>query len=523
MEPPIMEDYFLLLDFFRNRPARDAARADYDLAFLNALTRASSAREASVWSLTAQGRLKLVAGTNVTPGQIGDLELLPGEGVGGAALVSRRAVAVEDAWSLPIHDRRVDNRIGFRTLSMISAPILYGHQALGVVNILNHATDGPFPPIWQERLTAVASIYGATLALAGRPESSARGGRPGKPPPETTGLPGEESASAIVGASGAIGDALHLCIKAGACNLPVLVLGETGTGKELAARRIHLVGPRAQGPFVAVNCAGLPETILESELFGHVKGAFSGASAHRRGKFVAASGGTLFLDEIADMSPTCQAKILRALQEGTVTPVGSDEPVRTDVRVVAATNRDLREAMAGGNFREDLYYRLCGIEIVMPPLRQRRQDIPLLAAWFIRKAARENRVPVKEESRSLSREAVEVLLGHNWPGNVRELEQAVYATLAVAETEIIGREDLPGWLCRGAGPLSTAPAPPAAAPGPARETPSTHAGEGERYLRALEETRYPGTGRWNLAAAARELGVPRKTLGYRLKKLGLLP
>ena len=311
--------------------------------------------------------------------------------------------------------------------------------------------------------------------------------------------------------------------------MPILILGETGTGKELAARRIHEASDRTRGPFLAVNCAAVTENLLESELFGHLKGAFTGATQDRQGKFVAASGGTLFLDEVGDLILASQAKILRALEEKKVTPVGSEKAVNYNARIIAATNHDLAKMTELGTFREDLYYRLCGIEILMPPLRERVEDIPLLAMHFLNKAiAEQKKKNHRQDSLRLSREAREVLLSFEWPGNIRQLEQAVLAAAAICEDHEIKPEDFPGWLHH-AMKLELQMPMTQSASSSAFDEPSAVTkddaffDEGrERYLKVLDSTKYPGTGRWNVSAASRELGIPRKTFTYRLKKLGFI-
>ena len=208
----------------------------------------------------------------------------------------------------------------------------------------------------------------------------------------------------------------------------VLITGETGTGKELAARSLHLAGPRCRGPWVAVNCSALPENLLEAELFGHVKGAFTGAIQNRTGRFEEAQGGTLFLDEIGDLPLELQSKLLRVLQERELQRLGSSETIRLDVRIVAATNCDLAERIVQGRFREDLYYRLNVVPIHLPPLRQRRGDIPVLASYFVEKVCRLEEIP----SKRLVPEAIDRLSNHSWPGNVRQLENAVEMAVALS-------------------------------------------------------------------------------------------
>jgi Nif-specific regulatory protein len=222
-------------------------------------------------------------------------------------------------------------------------------------------------------------------------------------------------------------------------NSTVLIRGESGTGKELAARAIHLNSPRRDRPFIAVNCAALTETLLESELFGHEKGAFTGAIALKKGKLEVADGGTLFLDEIGEMSPQLQSKLLRVLQEREFERVGATRTLKVDIRVIAATNKDLEEAIRNGSFRRDLYFRLNVVDVTMPPLRERREDIPLLAKHF---TARYSQM-CKRRVTGLSAEALECLVNYEWPGNVRELENAIERAVVLGSTERIQPEDLP--------------------------------------------------------------------------------
>jgi DNA-binding NtrC family response regulator len=219
----------------------------------------------------------------------------------------------------------------------------------------------------------------------------------------------------------------------------VLILGESGTGKELTARAIHQHSPRSDGPFVPVNCSAIPVELLESELFGHVRGAFTGATSTREGLFAAAHGGTLFLDEVGDLPPMAQVKLLRVLQEGETKRVGSDRTRTVDVRVIAATNVDLRERMLNGKFREDLFYRLNVVAITLPPLRERREDVPLLAAHFLRKYAER----VGRPGREVSAEAIRLLQQQEWPGNVRELENAIEYAVVFCRGDVVTAADLP--------------------------------------------------------------------------------
>ncbi|MBI4419217.1 MAG: sigma-54-dependent Fis family transcriptional regulator [Gemmatimonadetes bacterium] len=276
----------------------------------------------------------------------------------------------------------------------------------------------------------------------------------------------------------------------------VLIRGETGTGKELIARAIHYNSGDAGEPFVPVNCTALPTTLLESELFGHTRGSFTGAVADRRGRFALAGRGTIFLDEIGDTAPEFQAKLLRVLQDREYYPVGGERPERTEARVIAATHRALEELVAAGRFREDLYYRLRVVEIQVPPLRERLGDLPILAEHLVRRAAEEmHRGPAV-----ISREAVETLLAHDWPGNVRELENALTRALVLSTGNVVRPELLT---------LAARPGPPVAELSTLEEVERRH------VARVLEATR------GHKARAAHILGVSRPRLNRLIEKYGL--
>ncbi|MGH7894185.1 MAG: sigma-54-dependent transcriptional regulator, partial [Candidatus Binatia bacterium] len=262
----------------------------------------------------------------------------------------------------------------------------------------------------------------------------------------------------LLGSGPAMQAVYDLVERAAPTNASVLVTGESGTGKELIARAVHRRSRRGAEPFVAVNCAAIPETLIESELFGHVRGAFTDARGARTGLFLQAHGGTLFLDEIGDLPLALQPKLLRALQERCVRPVGADTEVPCDVRVIAATNRDLEAAVREGRFREDLFFRLAVILVPVPPLRDRGSDVLLLAQHFIARSAKEADVAV----RGLSPAAAERLLAHEWPGNVRELQNAIERAVALARTDVVGVDDLPA---RVTGPRATGASVDATPPG----------------------------------------------------------
>jgi transcriptional regulator with PAS, ATPase and Fis domain len=287
----------------------------------------------------------------------------------------------------------------------------------------------------------------------------------------------------------------------------VLLTGESGTGKEVVARFLHRGSPRAPGPFVALNCAALPETLLESELFGHEKGAFTGALAARPGRIEQAAGGVLFLDEVGEMSPAVQAKLLRVLQERELQRLGGTRTLRADVRVVAATNRDLEAALARGQFREDLYYRLRVFEIRLPPLRERRGDILAMAEAFLAELGE----AVGRPAAGISREARDALLSYPWPGNVRELRNALERATILCDGGLITLEHLPMGLGRG----EARPAPGS------REAAFPSGGvDLEQVERELVAGALAAAGN-NRSRAARLLGISRSQLYTRLEKHGL--
>jgi DNA-binding NtrC family response regulator len=287
---------------------------------------------------------------------------------------------------------------------------------------------------------------------------------------------------------------------------PVLITGESGTGKELIARAIHLQSRRAHRSFVSVNASAVPESLFESELFGHVRGSFTGAVADRPGLFLQADGGTLFLDEIGEMPPAAQVKLLRALQDGEIRRVGSSDPVRVDVRVVAATNRDLKEALASGQFREDLYFRLNVFHIELLPLRERPEDIPVLANYFREKYGRAAGRRVDR----FSERAQFYLMRYAYPGNVRELENAVERAVALAEHSEITHLDLPPSFREASVPML-----PSGTAFPYSETMSLAQLEAEHIRRALRY--FAG----NTTRAARSLGISRSTLWRKMREYGL--
>ena len=313
----------------------------------------------------------------------------------------------------------------------------------------------------------------------------------------------------IIGQSPAMLKLLDTVAQVAPSEATVLISGESGTGKELIAGAIHFNSPRHEGPFVRLNCAAITETLLESEHFGHEKGAFTGADRRREGRFQQADGGSLFLDEVSEMSLPMQVKLLRVLQEREFTRVGGEALVRVDVRVIAATNRHLPDLIAAGTFREDLYYRLNVVGLEMPPLRVRREDIPLLAQHFLETFAQRNRKPIK----GFTPQAMDRLIRHSWPGNVRELMNAVERAVVLARADYLADDDFP---------VITAPGqlPPETPPQPAAEFENARPldeVEKATILKALEAAG------GNKSETARRLGITRRTLHKKLKAYGVMP
>ncbi len=314
----------------------------------------------------------------------------------------------------------------------------------------------------------------------------------------------------LVGKSQPMQDVYTQIEKVAAARGTVLIQGESGTGKELVAKAIHHASPRRSGPFVVIDCAAIPESLQESELFGHVKGAFTGAIAAKKGLFEEAHGGTLFLDEVGELPPGLQAKLLRALQDGEIRRVGDTRVVQVDVRVIAATNRDLAEEVGQGAFREDLYYRLAVFPIRLPPLRERREDIPLLVEHVLGRVAE----GAGGAPKRLSPGALRVAMGYGWPGNVRELWHALERAALLSEGELITERDLPAHLMAPQGELAV-PLPGESLVLPEATARVVQEVERELIRRALGRTA------GNRTEAARLLGISRRALVYKLKAYGL--
>ena len=318
----------------------------------------------------------------------------------------------------------------------------------------------------------------------------------------------------IVGSSKAIKAVIERIEKVAPTPARVLITGENGTGKELVARAIHDLSPRARGPFVEVNCAAIPAELIESELFGHIKGSFTGAVADRAGKFELADGGTLFLDEIGDMSLSAQAKVLRALQEGVISRVGSGKPLQVDVRVIAATNKTLEQEIAAGRFREDLLYRLNVVPIEVPPLRSRRNDIPQLIQHFSEQLCATGRTGLKPKE--FEPGALKRLAAHDWPGNIRELRNAVERLLILTLGDVVTEEDVDRMVGDGGRTVAAGEAVAGGA--------LLRAGTFEEFKQAAERAYLLAKLKehdWNVSETARTLAMPRSNLYKKIERYRL--
>jgi Nif-specific regulatory protein len=455
--------------------------------------------------------------------------LRPGEGVVGRIFATGLPVVIPDIGQEPLFLNRTGS---WRDLdraprAFIGVPVQDGRAVLGVLTVDRPLSRGPIEFGRDVRfLTVISHLLGARVRLM-QLESPHQ--RAAHDLPSVTADP--ERFPGIVGQSAKMREVLALVARVARSRATVFLRGESGTGKEVIARAVHDASPRAERPFVAVNCAALPETLVESVLFGHEKGAFTGASATHAGKFEQADGGTLFLDEVGELSQAAQAKLLRALQERQFERVGGRRTLTVDVRVVAATNRDLEEMVRGGAFRLDLYHRLSVVTIALPPLRERPEDVPALADHFLKQLNQENGRRVQ-----LLPEALDVLGECRLTGNARQLRNCLERAVVGAERDRLGREDFPclqggvHTACllervadRGlAAPQAAAPAvassatPPSPAPAAAPLPPtSTSTDERAAVVAALERSG------WVQAKAARLLGMTVRQLGYRVKKHGI--
>ncbi len=453
--------------------------------------------EASSLLLVDQGSNKLyfeiALGSKGT--DVKKFSLNMGEGIAGWVAEHNTPLLVADVDKDPRFFADISKKIRFPTTSILAVPMRVNDRCVGVIELVNKKDGGTFT---QEDLEW-AEIFSTQAAITLQNARSFQKARDeiGRLRDQVAGGGGFHS---FIGSSRVIQEKLEIVRRVAAADSTVLLLGESGVGKELFAEQIHLHSRRRDKPFIRVSCAALPEALLESELFGHVKGAFTDAGGARLGRFSLADGGTIFLDEIGELPLSLQSKLLRVLQSRTFEKVGSSETVTVDARIVAATNRDIEKAVAAGTFRSDLYYRLNVLPLLIPPLRERTEDIGELARFFLERFNRET----NKQIRGFSDEAMEAMHAYSWPGNVRELENAVERAVVMARGDSIAVEDLllPG-LGGGSSDVFSGK--------PLREALNLFK---KRFLTATLQKH-----RWNQTAAARELGIQRTYLTKLIKDL----
>jgi Nif-specific regulatory protein len=413
-------------------------------------------------------------------------------GIPGHVVRTGRPLQITDAGNHSRFCKEIDDISSLRTRSIIAAPMVFRAEVIGAIEVVNRLDETDFTDTDLQILQVFAVLAGGATQNARKHEDLKK---------RYEGLRDSVMKNVtIVGESSRLRAALELCDRVAPSSATALVLGETGTGKELCARRIHNASRRRNETFVAVNCAALPETLLESELFGHEKGAFTDAHTQRPGWFEIADHGTLFLDEIGDISRSTQARLLRVLQEKEFVRVGGTKSIPCDVRVIAATNRDLKNMMLNGLFREDLYYRLNVFPIPVPALRDRREDIPSLVDHFVRGCVQEFGIA----GVSIAPETLQILNHYRWPGNIRELQNVIERSVLMCDGGVL----MPTHL-----PADIAGAAEVAHPTPGEQ--SFHGQERALILKTLEQQE------WNQSRSARVLGITRDHLRHRIRKYGL--
>ncbi len=456
------------------------------------LRRRTGLERMALWLLDdGHDEVRMVAADGYSDAQQRRASYRPGEGVTGRVIEAGAPAMIPRATTSAVFEDRTRARRDDPEAGFVCVPVGEFGDTLGALSADRPGGDDAALAQDAELLTVVAGL----LAPALRRLSIAQ------PAPETD---SRFQPPNIIGRSKGMQQVYAQVAQVAGSEANALLLGESGVGKELVAQAIHEASPRAARPFVKVNCAALPQSILESELFGHERGAFTGATHQRKGRFELAQGGTLFLDEIGDLPPHTQVALLRVLQEREFERVGGTETLRADVRLVTATHRDLEAAVAEGTFRADLYYRLNVFPIHIPPLRERRADVTLLADHFVEKYAALNRKAV----RRITTPAIDMLMAYHWPGNVRELENCIERAVIVTQDEVIRGHHLPPSLQT------------------ADQSGTTPRGSLSSALEALERDMIVDalkTNRGNMAAAARDLGLTERVRGLRVKQYDLSP
>ena len=503
---------------------------------LNVLANNMGYRRCMIIVDTEEGELHLLAAVGLSPEEYDAGHYRPGEGIIGKVYSNGMPAVVHDLAAEPFFLNRTGalDHIDGERIALAAMPIRVAKEVVGVITIdrVSERAGGGFNDDIR-LMTMTASLVGQALALQ-RTVLAERNQLISESRRLRQELKGRFRLDNVIGVSKRMQDVFAEVHQAGPSRSTVLLRGESGTGKEVIARALHTLSPRKDGPFIKVNCAALSESLLESELFGHEKGSFTGAVGERKGRFEMADKGTLFLDEIGDISPAFQAKLLRVLQEREFERVGGNRSIKVDVRLVCATNRNLEKMVAAGEFRADLYYRINVVSLFLPPLRERRDDIPPLIAYFIERYNKENGRDLR-----VTPEALNVLVNCYWPGNVRELENCIERTATMARGESISELHFPCQTNRcltqtlhnvdkddAVAPVR-APAGPIEISVPIPEIPHRSAaperlfgenmpeGEKERLIWAMERSG------WVQAKAARLLNITPRQMGYALQKFDI--
>ncbi len=404
---------------------------------LKQLVRIVSAKASSIWLIDeSANQLYVASATGEKSEEIKEVRMEMGKGIVGTAVTTGEPILVSDARIVPEHARDVAKRVGFEAKSVLCVPMRSRENIIGAIQVLNKFGGSDFDLKDMHHLELFANLTGIAIdnarlyRLLHQENIDLRRELGGKKTFEF---------DDIIGKSQKLEEVKEISRRVAQTNSTILLRGESGTGKELIAQAIHRTSQRANGPFIAVNCGALPENLLESELFGHEKGAFTNAITKREGRFELANGGTIFLDEVGDTPLSLQIKLLRVLETKKFDRVGGTKTIASDVRVIAATNQNLEQNIKEEKFREDLYYRLNVIAIYLPHLRDRKEDIPLLAEYFLRKYNIETNRRIK----GFTKGAMKIFMDYNWPGNIRELENAVEHAVVLCDDELIKPSDLP--------------------------------------------------------------------------------
>ena len=443
--------------------------------------------------------LKIVAAHGLTKEQIERGKYQIGEGIVGRVLEKGSPMIISNVEKEPLFLNKTGSRIGKDGISFLSVPIAFKGESIGVLSVDRVFKDKNITISEDIRvIEIIASIIAQYVILWNHYNETEMEKENLKRE-----LKGRYSLPNIIGNSDRMQEVFAAVHRVAESKATVILYGESGTGKELIAKAIHYMSPRVKKPFIKFNCASIPEGLLESELFGHEKGAFTGAINPRKGRFELANGGTILLDEVGDLPLNLQPKILRVLQEKEFERVGGEKTIKVDVRLIAATSRNLEELISKGKFREDLFYRLNVVPLFMPPLRDRKEDIPLLTDFFLNRYKKENNKEI-----SITPESVKILMDYSWPGNVRELENTIERLVVMSASTAIKPQDLPVNL-------------KLPSPGEVLQKESLQAGiediERSSILDALEKSG------WVQAKAARMIGLTPRQIGYKIKKYGISP